>query len=122
MDLQTERRLEQFARLAELPVTRMEPRMEFVLPPFRLYVEVVDERVLLTLALRIETVHRAHILKNLLRACNPYLLQGVPLRAYSVGDIQLISCAPAPRSEGGQWLDCYRTMRRLLETHAGSRS
>jgi type III secretion system chaperone SycN len=122
MDLQTERRLEQFTRLAELPVTRMEPRMEFMLPPFRLYVEVVDERVLLTLALRVEAVHRAQVLKNLLHACNPYLLQGVPLRAYSVRDIQLLSCSPAPRSDGGQWLNCYRTMRRLLETHAGRRA
>jgi type III secretion system chaperone SycN len=122
MDLQTERRLEQFARLAELPVKRMEPRMEFTLPPLRLYVEAIDDRVLLTLALPIEAVHRAQVLKNLLRACNPYLLQGVPLRAYCVRDIQLLSCAPARHSDGSQWLDCYRTMCRLLETHARSRS
>jgi type III secretion system chaperone SycN len=121
MDLQTERRFEQFARLAELPVKRMEPRMEFMLPPLRLYVEVVDERVLLTLALRVEAVHRARILKSLLHACNPYFLQGVLLRAYSVRDLQLLSCAPAPRSDGRQWLECYKTMRRLLETHAGNR-
>jgi type III secretion system chaperone SycN len=122
MDLQTERRLEQFARLAELPVTRMEPRMEFALPPLRLYVEVIDGRVLLTLALRVESVDRAQVMKKLLRACNPSLLQGVPLRAYTVRDIQLLSCAPAPGSDGGSWLNCYRTMHRLLETHARSRS
>src|ERR1700738_1876824 len=114
MNLQTERRLEQFTRLAELPVTHIEPRMEFMLPPLRLYVEVIAERerVLLTLALRVEAVHRAQVLKNLLLACNPYLLQGVPLRAYCARDIQLLSCAPAPSSDVNHWLNCYRTMRR----------
>ena len=122
MDLQTERRLEQFARLAELPVTRMEPRMEFMLPPFRLYVEVVDERVLLTLALSVEAVHRAQVLKNLLRACNPYLLQGVPLRAYSVRDIQLLVARLRRAAIAANGWTATEPMRRLLETHSGRRS
>jgi type III secretion system chaperone SycN len=121
MNLQTQRRLEQFARLAELPVTRMEPRMEFALPPFRLYLEVIRERVVLTLAVRVDAVDRTRVLKKLLASCHPAALCGVPLRAYAAREFQLLSCAPAPGSDAGEWLTCYKVMRRMLEPHARRR-
>ncbi|MEX3956739.1 secretion protein [Trinickia sp. EG282A] len=122
MNLQTQRRLEQFARLAELPVIRIEPRMEFALPPFRLYVEVVNERVVMTLAARVDAKERARILKLLLSAWRPAALHGVPVRAFAVRGYQLLACSPAPGSDSGEWLTCYKAMRRILEHHAGGRA
>ncbi|HTI18312.1 MAG TPA: secretion protein [Trinickia sp.] len=120
MDLQTQRRLEHFAQLADLPVIRIEPCMEFVLPPFRLYIEVIDERVMMTVAVRVATVDRSRVLKALLARCHPALLQGIPLRAYAARDFQFLSCSPAANSDAGHWLTCYRVMCRLLDTHAGT--
>ncbi|BBE08767.1 secretion system apparatus [Mycoavidus cysteinexigens] len=119
MDLQTQRRLEQFLRLSDLPSVRITPRMEFVVPPYRLYIEYLDERILLSLARQIEAPHRVVVLKSLLNRCQPARLQGVPLRAYVLRNHQVLSCSPAPESEVNHWIACYHTMRRLLDAHFG---
>ncbi len=120
MDLQTQRRLEKFARLAELPVIRIEPRMEFALPPLRLYIEVVHERVVMTLAAPVDAKERLSILKQLLSAWRPAALQGIPVRAFPVRNYLLLACSPPPDSDGGEWLICYEAMRKMLERHAGT--
>lgn len=117
MDLQTQRSLEKFLRLAELSAGRVETRMEFSLPPFRLYIEYLQGRVLLTLARQIDACRRISTLKSLLRRCQPACNQGVPLRAYLLNGAQLLSCAPAPGNDANQWLDCLNVMRRLLTHH-----
>lgn len=119
MDLQTQRRLEQFLRLSDLPNTRITPRMEFTLPPYRLYIEYLDNRILLSLARSIELPHRATALKTLLTRCQPARTQGVPLRAYVLRNYQVLSYSPAPDSEVSHWIACHHTMRRLLDAHAG---
>ncbi|MGC0154954.1 type III secretion chaperone SycN [Chromobacterium vaccinii] len=119
MELQTARRLEQFLQLSELPTPRVEPRMEFSMPPFRLYIEYLDGRVLLSLGRRVEHVHQGEALKQLLVACQPARTQGTPLRAYILREQLVLSCAPASGSETNHWLACVQTMRRLLEATAG---
>lgn len=96
--------------------------MEFALPPFRLYIEVVHERVVMTLAARIDAKQRSRILKQLLSGWRPAALQGVPVRAFAMRNYQLLACSPPPGSDGGEWLTCYEAMRRLLEQHAGARA
>jgi type III secretion system chaperone SycN len=122
MNLQMQRRLEQFARLAELPLIRIEPRMAFVLSPLRLYIEVVDERVVMTLAARVDHDQRSRILKRLLSAWRPSAFQGVPVRAFAARDYQLLACSPAPGSDSEDWLVCYKAMRRMLEQQTGARA
>lgn len=119
MDLQTERRLEQFLRLSDLPLTRIAPRMEFSVPPLRLYIEYTEGRILLSVSRPIAPAHRIEVLKRLLAACHPARTAGVPLRAYTLREHQVLSCAPAPGSETGDWIACHQAMRRLLETCAG---
>jgi len=115
MNLQTQRRLEQFLRLAELPVQRIDTRMEFAFARTRFYLELVGERAVFTLARAIEPVHREESLKKLMRLAHPAALQGVPLRAFLLSKQQALSCAPAPLADGTHWLRCYRTMWRLLD-------
>ncbi|CAI8756485.1 hypothetical protein [Pseudomonas zeae] len=117
MDLQTQRSLEEFLRLADLSPCRVDTRMEFSLPPFRLYIEHLQGRVLLSLARQIDPCRRLITLKALLRRCQPGCTQGVPLRAYLLNDQQLLSCAPAQGSDINHWLDCLNVMRRLLALH-----
>ncbi|MHC8403431.1 hypothetical protein ACYZTX_29390 [Pseudomonas sp. MDT1-17] len=117
MDLQTQRSLEEFLRLADLSPCRVDARMEFSQPPLRLYIEYLQGRILLSLARQIDPCQRISSLKTLLRRCQPACSRGVPLRAYLLNDYQLLSCAPAPGSDVNQWLDCLNVMRRLLALH-----
>ncbi|AZD09546.1 hypothetical protein C4K26_4152 [Pseudomonas chlororaphis] len=121
MDLQTQRSLEEFLRLSDLGPGRVEARMEFSLPPFRLYIEYTQDRVLLSLARQVEACRRFSTLKALLGHCHPAATQGVALRAYIVGDQQMLSGALVPDSNVTQWIECLKCMRRLLERHAGDR-
>lgn len=115
MNLQTQRRLEQFLRLAELPVVRIDTRMEFAVASKRFYLELVGERAVFTLTRPIESVHRDASLRKLLRLTHPSGLQGVPLRAFTLSNRLALSCAPAPFGDGPHWLHCYRTMSRMLD-------
>lgn len=121
MDLQTQRSLEEFLRLSDLYPCRVEARMEFSLPPFRLYIEYTQGRVLLSLARQVEACRRLSSFKALLGRCHPASTQGVALRAYVVGEQQMLSGALVPGSSVNQWIECLHTMRRLLERHAGDR-
>lgn len=122
MDLQMERRMEQFLTLSDLPVTRIERCMEFIVPPFRLYIECLDGRVLLSLGRPVVAACRIEVLKRLLGHCLPARLPGVPLRACLLEDQPFLCCAPAPGSETGLWIACHQEMRRLLDDIAGAAS
>ncbi len=120
MDLQTERRLEHFFRLLELPIVRIEPRMEIVDPPFRFYVEYVPERLLLSVALPMAGLWPTdNPLQKLLELCQPERAQGIPLRGYMVADRLIVSCSPAPESPVEKWVALYRLQQRLLWVSAG---
>ena len=119
MDLQTERLIEQYLKLANLTVIRIEPRMEFVLPPLHHYIEYVNNRILLSLSSPIDPPRRDEVLPALLRRCVPARTSGVPLRAYVVKNRLVLSCSPAPNTDVRHWLSCGQVMRRLLDTRTG---
>ena len=119
MDLQTERRLEQFFHLLDLPVVRVEPRMEFIDPPFRLYVEWLSERLCLSVALPVVGPTSDDPLSRLLGACQPERSQGIPLRGYALGNGLVVSCCPPPHGEAQQWLNVYRLQQHLLQSSVG---
>lgn len=119
MDLQTERRLEQFLRLSDLHCTRIEARLEFIQSPMRFFIEYLEGRILLSFVRPVEASRRMDTLKALLLRCQPARTQGVVLRACVTRDHLMLSCALAPDSDVNHWMLCQRTMRRLLDTHAG---
>lgn len=119
MDLQTERRLEQFFRVLDLPVMRIEPRMEVVDPPFRLYVEDVSERLLISVTLPIPGLWSENVLQRLLELCQPERTQGIPLRGFIVSNQLVLSCSPAPEDSVEQWIKLYHMQRRLLQISMG---
>ncbi|QLL13472.1 type III secretion chaperone SycN [Pseudomonas chlororaphis] len=122
MDLQTERRLEKFLQLSDLPTVRIDPRMEFHLPPLHFYIEYMDSRVVLTMSRAIDSPHRDDAFKMLLNRCHPVRTQGIPLRAYMIAERLFLSFSPAPEHEIKHWLTCQQTMQRLLESlHGGER-
>ncbi len=120
MDLQTERRLEQFLRLSDLHCTRIDTRLEFIQSAMRFFIEYIEGRILLSFVQPVETSRRMDMLKALLLRCQPARTQGVVLRACVTRDHLMLSCAPAPDSDVSHWLLCQRTMRRLLDAHAGN--
>ena len=121
MDLQTQRSLEEFLRLLDLYPCRVETRMELCLPPFRLYIEYTQGRVLLSLASKVDAYHRLNTLKALLGRCQPASTQGIPLRACILKEYQMLSCGLVPGSDVNQWVNCLLVMRRLLALHTGER-
>lgn len=119
MELQIQRQIEQFLRLVELPMLRVESQMEFHLPPFQFYIECLDEHILLTLGREVELPYQKDVLKKLLTASHPARTQGTPLRVWQLSGWQMLSCAPVKESEITHWLICFQVMRRLLEITAG---
>ncbi|NWD64129.1 type III secretion chaperone SycN [Pseudomonas sp. IPO3774] len=117
MDLQTERRLEKFLQLSAIPMVRIDPRMEFHMPPLHFYIEYMNSRVVFTMSRTVEHPHRASTFKTLLSLCHPARTQGIPLRAYMISERLFLSLSPAPEHDVRHWLACYQTMRRLLEAH-----
>ncbi|MEG3130515.1 type III secretion chaperone SycN [Pantoea cypripedii] len=115
MELQTERRLEQFLQLAELPTSQISSRMEFVMQPFRLYIECLDRHILLTLGQEVEPSYQTQILRKSLKACHPARTQGSPVRAWQLRGQQMLSCSPLKESGVNHWLACLNSLRRLLE-------
>ncbi|WNN43866.1 MULTISPECIES: type III secretion chaperone SycN [Winslowiella] len=119
MELQTERRLEKFLQLADLTAQCIEERMEFSMPPYQLYIESLDEHILLTLGREVEPAYQIEVMKKLLTACHPSRTQGTPVRVWQLHGQQMLSCAPTKESDTTHWLMCMHTLRRLLETTAG---
>lgn len=120
MDLQMERRMEQFLELSGLSAARTEPCMEFIMPPCRLYIECLDGRILLSLGRPVAAACRVEVLKRLLGQCLSTRLPGVPLRACLLQDQSFLSCSPARDSGPGHWMACHQEMRRLLDAAAGA--
>lgn len=119
MELQTERRLEQFLQLADLPASQIASRMEFSMPPFRLYVECLDDHILFTLGREVEPSYQSRALRRLLSACHPARTQGTPIRVWQLRGQQMLSCSPSKESDVSHWLSCLQTLRRLLDIITG---
>lgn len=115
MDLQTERRLEQFFHLSNLSCALITARIEFSIIPFLAYIEYIDEHVPFPMSVKIVSVHSTEILLTLLSQCHPARLQGVPIRAYILNELQFPTCSPAPDGDVKHWLICWKTILPMLE-------
>ncbi|MCC7005728.1 MAG: hypothetical protein IT497_03655 [Ottowia sp.] len=120
MDLQTERRLEQFFYLARLPIIRMESRMEVVDPPFRLYVESQQDRVVFAVVLPIDKAQSFAALSALLERCIPERTQGIPMRCFLSQPGLTISCSPDPEFSPEAWFSLYSELKKMLSQAKGS--
>ncbi len=119
MDLQTERRLEQLLRFLDLPCARIGERMEFAHAGTRLFVEVADGRLTLSLASAVDAARHRDALMRVIARCDPLRMQGLVLRAFAAGSQLVVSCAFPRDTSVDDWLAGHRTMRRLLDAHAG---
>lgn len=119
MDLQAERRLEQFVSLLRLPCSRVAERMEFVQGSIRLFVECAEQRIILSLARSVDAAHRVESLAHLLSRCDPVRTGGIVLRACVTRDYLILSGTLMLSADINDWLGCYRVMHRLLDTHSG---
>ncbi|WDD90582.1 secretion protein (plasmid) [Burkholderia sp. FERM BP-3421] len=119
MDLQTERKLEQFLRLLELPCSRIASRLEFAQPPLRVFIEAVGARLVLSVARPIDAARRDDALRRLVARCDPARHGGLILRACALRRDLMLSCTLDAAHDVGAWLDAHRTLRRLLDAHAG---
>jgi type III secretion system chaperone SycN len=119
MDLQTERRLEQFVRILGLPCIRISERMEFAYAQMHLLIEVVERRLVLSFVWIVDTAFRDDALKRLLSRSNPQRTHGVVLRAFASGSHLVLSCAFPNHTVVSDWLAIHGTMRRIAEAHAG---
>ncbi|MDM5065520.1 hypothetical protein OB934_22455 [Aeromonas salmonicida] len=119
MELQTERRLEQFLQLVGLPGSQIAERMEFSLPPFHLYIECVDAGILLSVGREVEPAWQSAVLEKLLTAGIPAATQGVPLRPWLLRGRQMLSCTLSASGEIPHWIHCLHRMQRLLDSAIG---
>jgi type III secretion system chaperone SycN len=119
MKLQTERRLEQFLQLVGLPGNHISERMEFSLSPFHLYIECIDNDILLSVGREVELAWQVEVLERLLTAAIPARTQGVPLRPWLLRGRQMLSCTLSASGDIPHWFHCLQTMQRLLDNAIG---
>ncbi|MGC7406721.1 hypothetical protein ACPWR0_22285 [Pandoraea pneumonica] len=117
IDLQTQRKLEQFFELLALPARAIEPRMRIVLAPCYLMIEAGATGVTFVLTLIDRAVRAERWLPLLLQTCAPEWSRGIPVKAcVAKGRPMLIATPPAAsRMQASDWLHCLARMRQLLE-------
>ncbi|QDQ25068.1 hypothetical protein FNU76_01155 [Chitinimonas arctica] len=115
MDLQIERQLERFFVLMGFPNVRIETKMEFWLPPFRLFVEVRNRRISLSVAISVSPVGSMAQLRQALMLCIPERTMGVPMRAFLISNWLVLSCHLPEGMDESRWLRLYRIQCKLLQ-------
>lgn len=118
MDLQMERKLEQFLRLLELPCSRIGPRLEFTQPPLRVFIEFVGTGLVLSLAQPVDAARRDNALRRLVARCDPVRHGGLILRACALSRDLMLSCTLGAEHDVSTWIEAHRTLRRLIDAHA----
>jgi hypothetical protein len=113
--LQLSRNIEQFLELLNLSVRPLELPLEFLEGPFGLFLEIRQERLLLTSSYEAGNGRAARLLPRLLQHWMPERYQGVVQRLFVLNESVLISCAPPEASQATLWYQLYRLQRQLLE-------
>ena len=119
MDLQMERKLEQFLRLLELPCSRIDSRLEFAHPPMRVFIEAVGARLVLSISRPVDAARRVDTLRRLVARCDPARHGGLIVRACALRRDLMLSCTLGAAHGVNAWLDAHLTLCRLLDAHAG---
>jgi type III secretion system chaperone SycN len=119
MDLQTERRIEQFVRILGLPCARVSKQMEFAYAQMHLLIEIVERRLVMSFTWMVDAALRDDALKRLLSRPNPQRTHGVVLRAFASGNHLVLSCAFPAHTGVSDWLALHGIMRRIAEAHVG---
>jgi hypothetical protein len=115
LNLQLSRNLEQFLDLLNLSVKPLELPLEFQEGSFRLYLEIQQERLLLTSSYEAGEGRALRLLFRLLQYWMPEHCQGVVQRTFILDESVLISCAPPEASQAALWYQLYCLQRQLLE-------
>jgi hypothetical protein len=116
MDLKLERNLETFFRMLGIKPVRIAPSIELINGERRTFVEVRNERVILTLAAPIDAWQRASALRLIAACWRPERTAGVAVRAFFASGYLCVSCALPPDSKADLWLRLHRILLELMES------
>lgn len=116
MDLHTTRNLEKFLEMANLIPERIESQLCFREEPFTVFLEIRQDRLLLTSAYEQESTDAARLLPILLQEWSPERFDGVVQRIFVLHNAVMLSCAPAAASQAELWYRLYLRQRQLLNS------
>lgn len=115
MDIGTLRNLEKLFRLLEVKPITIEPRVEIHDGPFQMFIEVQEQRVLLSTTREVPACVADDALRMLLSRWSPACMAGVPLRVFRVDDFLFVSGAMPAGTGAELWYRTMRAQKRLLE-------
>lgn len=115
MDIGTLRNLEKLFRLMDVNPITIEPRVEIHEGEFQMFVEIRDNRVMLSTMRPVDPFVADSGLRSLLTRWSPACMAGVPLRVFRVDDCLFVSGAMPTGSGAELWYRTIRAQRRLLE-------
>lgn len=116
MDLQTQRRLEDFLHLLEIHSYTLAAYMEFMDPPFRLCIEVCANHCTLTLTLPLDPLSKENALLTLLPSCQPEYFQGTPVRCFTLPAGVAMSFNISSETPTQSWYALYLSVKKILST------
>ncbi|RKT98842.1 secretion protein [Burkholderia sp. Nafp2/4-1b] len=93
--------------------------MEFAGTGTRLFIEVDEGRLTLSLANAVDTACRRDALMRVIARCDPMRAQGLALHAFATRSQLVVSCVFPRDTSTRDWLAGHRSMRRLLDAHDG---
>ncbi|EFL91880.1 type III secretion system apparatus protein [Candidatus Regiella insecticola LSR1] len=118
MDLVVVRNLQLFFRLAELPYTEVKPSMEWRIGQRAVFIEVHQQRILLTTG-RLNPQANLEELRTLQQRWRLERFYGIPQRIYLLSIGIMVSCCPHTASGAEFWYQIYKQQYALLKTLEG---
>ncbi|MBY4897875.1 hypothetical protein [Cupriavidus sp. AU9028] len=115
MEIGTLRNLEKLFRLMDVKPVTIEPRVEIQDGPASVFVEVAEQRVVVSTMLGVDPFAADAALRCLLSRWTPACMSGVPLRVFRVDDNLVVTGAMPPGSGAELWYRTVRAQRSLLE-------
>lgn len=112
------RNLQMFVRLAELPCESIEPCMEWRIGQRAVFLEVRQQRLLLTTGRLQEYVNTTQLL-DLQRRWHLERFQGIPQRVYLLNAGIMVSCCFHLSSKAELWYQVYLQQYALLRSLPG---
>ncbi|WP_156923630.1 hypothetical protein [Burkholderia sp. WSM2232] len=116
LDLTLTRNLEAFFRLLGMKRARIAAAIELNHGGHRTFVEVRNQRIMLTLAAPIDAWQRAPALRSIASRWRPERTAGVAVRGCLATGYLCVSCVLPAASKADFWLRLYRVMLELLES------
>lgn len=117
MNLKTERNLEAFFGMIGVRNVQIQPCIELAENAVRIFVEVCNDRIVLTVAISVDEASRATALAALIGRWSIDRTYGVPLRVFAASGYLFVSSALPEDCDAIIWLRTFRVLRRLVDSY-----